>query len=119
MEEKQSPGERQRDRDRERQRDRDRDTETERERGERQRQREIETETETERHRETDRQTDRDLKSTAADRKVLQYPSLMRSGRRDNSIDVSDNIYGCLSRLSCRCFFKIMNFSDRFRSQVL
>ena len=39
----------------------------------------------------------------------------MRSSRRDHPIDVSDNIYGCLSGLSCRCFFKIMNFSDGFR----
>ena len=80
--------------------------------------------------RQTDRQTDRgwlptdlereierDLKNTAADRNstVLQYPKLMRSSRRDHSINFSDKTYGCLSGLSCRCFFKAMNFSDRFR----
>ena len=40
---------------------------------------------------------------------------IMRSSRRDHYIDVSDNIYRYISALSCRCFFKIMNFSDRFR----
>ena len=35
---------------------------------------------------------------------VLQYPTLMLSSRRGHSIDVSDNIYGCLSG------FKIMSF---------
>ena len=66
-------------------------------------------------------------KSTAVDRNstVLQYPTLMWWSRRDHSINVSDDIYGCLSGLSCRCFclfglscrciFKVMNFSDRFR----
>ena len=60
---------------------------------------------------------DRDLKSTAADRNstVLQYPKLMQSSRRDHSINFSDKTYGCLSGLSCRCFFKAMNFSDHFR----
>ena len=44
-----------------------------------------------------------------------QYSTTMWLSRRDHSIDVLDNIYGCLSGLSCRFFFKIMNFSDRFR----
>ena len=35
---------------------------------------------------------------------VLRYPTLMLSSRRGHSIDVSNNIYGCLSGLSCRCF---------------
>ena len=35
---------------------------------------------------------------------VLQCPTLMLSSRRGHSIDVSDNIYGCLSG------FKIMSF---------
>ena len=39
----------------------------------------------------------------------------MQSSRKDHSIDASDNIYGCLSCLSCRCCFKMMNFSDSFR----
>ena len=62
-----------------------------------------------------ERERERDLKSTDANRNsiTISYPS--RSSRRDHSIDVSDNIYGCLSGLSCGCFFKIMNFSDRFR----
>ena len=39
----------------------------------------------------------------------------MRSNGRDRSNDVSDNIYATdISGLSCRCFFKITNFSDRF-----
>ena len=46
---------------------------------------------------------------------VLQYLTLMRSSRRDHSNDVSDNIVGCLSGLSCRCFLEIVNFSDGFR----
>ena len=75
---------------------------------ERDRQRESERETETER----DRERDRERMPTET---VLQYPTLMRSSRRDHSIDVSDNIYECLFGLSFRCFFKIMNFSDRFR----
>ena len=46
---------------------------------------------------------------------VLQYPTLMRSSRRDHSIDVADNIYECLSGLCCCCFFfQITNFSERF-----
>ena len=61
------------------------------------------------------KESEKDLKSTAADRNILQYPAWMQSSRRDHSNDVSDNIDGCLSGLSCRCFFKIMNFSDRFR----
>ena len=50
-----------------------------------------------------------------ATKAVLQYPTLIQSSRRDRSIDVSDNIYGCLSGICCRYFFKIMNFLDRFR----
>ena len=39
----------------------------------------------------------------------------MRSRGRYRPIDVSNNICGCLSGLSCRCFLKIMDFLDRFR----
>ena len=42
-------------------------------------------------------------------------PFYGRRGRRDHSIDVSDNTYECLSGLSWRCLFKIMNYLDRFR----
>ena len=68
--------------------------------------------TKREKKRERKRERKRGRVSTEA---VLQHPTLMLSSRRDHSIDVSDNIYGCLSRLSCRCFFNIMNFPDRCR----
>ena len=67
------------------------------------------------RERERERGREKEREREPPKEKVLQYPTLMRSSRREHSIDVSDNIYGCLSRLSCRCFFKIMIFLDRFR----
>ena len=42
----------------------------------------------------------------------MSYTNAIKQKR---PFDVSDNIYGCLSGLSWRCFFKIKNFSDRFR----
>ena len=92
--ERQTDRQRERQRQRETNRDRDRDRERERKR-------------DRDRQRQTDRQIE-SSKSTAVDRK-------MRSSRGDHSIDVPDNIYGCLSGLSCICFFKIMNFWDRSR----
>ena len=89
-----------RERERERERDRDRDRERQRERKK-------------ERQRQTDKQ--RVLRVRLSTEKVLQYSTLMRSSRGDHSIDVPDNIYECLSGLTCLCFFKIMNFSDRLR----
>ena len=59
------------------------------------------------------RERKRDLKSTAVDRNSITISYF--NSRRGHSIDISDNIYGCLSGLCCRCFFKIMNFSDCFR----
>ena len=61
------------------------------------------------------RERRRGLRIRLPTKTVLKYPALMLSSRRDHCIDVSDNIYGCISGLSCRCFFRIMNFSDRFR----
>ena len=71
------------------------------------------------RKRETERQRDRETaagrnniaerESTAAGRNSIAIPYINAISRRGHSIDVSDNIYGCLSGS------KIMNFSDRFR----
>ena len=84
---------------------------------ERERERETETERDRERKKERQRQTDKQrvLRVRLSTEKVLQYSTLMRSSRGDHSIDVPDNIYECLSGLTCLCFFKIMNFSDRLR----
>ena len=61
-----------------------------------------------ERETERERQRERDLKSTAADKDSITISYINGISRRDHSIDISDNIYGCLSGLSCRCF--LMNF---------
>ena len=68
----------------------------------------LETERERERERERGRERERDLKSTAADKDSITISYINVISRRDHSIDISDNIYGCLSGLSCRCF--LMNF---------
>ena len=57
---------------------------------------------EKQRERETERE--RDLKSTAADKDSITISYINGISRRDHSIDISDNIYGCLFGLSCRCF---------------
>ena len=72
-------------------------------------------ERERERERDTERERERDLRLQLQTEIVLQYLTLMWSSARDHSIDISDNIYGWLSALTCRYSFKIMNFSDRFR----
>ena len=54
--------------------------------------RETERQTERVRERQRQRETERDRERMPTET-VLQYPTLMRSSRRDHSIDVSDNIY--------------------------
>ena len=63
--------------------------------------------------RQRERERERDLKSTGADKDSITISYINAISRRDHSIDVSDNIYGCLSGFSCRCFFN--EFLDRFR----
>ena len=58
------------------------------------------------------RERNRDLKSTAVNRNNITISCINAIKR---PFHVSDNIYGSLSGLSCRCFFKIMNFFDGFR----
>ena len=59
-----------------------------------------------------ERERNRDLKSTAVNRNNITISCINAIKR---PFHVSDNIYGSLSGLSCRCFFKIMNFFDGFR----
>ena len=58
------------------------------------------------------RERNRDLKSTAVNKNNITISCINAIKR---PFHVSDNIYGSLSGLSCRCFFKIMNFFDGFR----
>ena len=64
--------------------------------------------------RERERERERDLKSTPADRSSITIFYINAIKLKISMFRVVST-YASLVYPSCRCFFKIMNFSDRFR----
>ena len=64
--------------------------------------------------RERERQTERERESTAADRSSITIFYINAIKLKISMFRIVST-YASLVYPSCRCFFKIMNFSDRFR----